>query len=124
MKNQSKQFISIFKRILPSPFTIAILLTVLTVLLAMFLTRPAESSHGEYLIYLFSSWEEGLWDDSAGGLYFAFQMMLILVLGHVLALTKPVDNIIQALLHYCKSTASSVFVVAIGSIIMGLFNWG
>lgn len=124
MSKRSQQFISIFKRILPSPFTIAILLTVLTVLLAMFLTKPTDSSNGEYLLYLFSSWETGLWDNSAGGLYFAFQMMLILVLGHVLALTKPVDYLIQALLHYCKTTASSVFIVAIGSIVMGLFNWG
>jgi len=124
MSKRSQQFISVFKRILPSPFTIAILLTVLTVLLAMFLTKPAETSHGQYLVYLFSSWEEGLWDDSAGGLYFAFQMMLILVLGHVLALTGPVDRLIKALLVYCRNTASSVFVVATGAIIMGLFNWG
>ncbi|MEX1190613.1 MAG: TIGR00366 family protein [Brumimicrobium sp.] len=124
MSKRSQQFISVFKRILPSPFTIAVLLTVLTVLLALFLTRPANESHGEYLVYLFSSWEEGLWDDSAGGLYFAFQMMLILVLGHVLALTGPVDRLIRALLVYCRNTASSVFVVATGAIVMGLFNWG
>lgn len=124
MSKRSKQFISVFKRILPSPFTIAILLTVLTILLALFLTKPAETSHGTYLVKLFSSWEEGLWDDSAGGLYFAFQMMLILVLGHVLALTGPVDRLIKALLVYCTNTASSVFVVATGAIIMGLFNWG
>lgn len=124
MKSKSEKFITLFRRILPSPFTIAILLTLLTIILAMILTKPGDSSNGEYLNYLFYSWEDGLWDNSAGGLYFAFQMMLILVLGHVLALTKPVNNLIQVLLHYCKSTASSVFVVAIGSIIMGLFNWG
>ncbi len=124
MSKRSQQFISIFRRILPGPFTIAILLTVLTVLLALFLTKPDATSHGTYLVELFSSWEEGLWDDSAGGLYFAFQMMLILVLGHVLALSGPVDRLIKALLVYCKNTASSVFVVATGAIIMGLFNWG
>lgn len=124
MQSKSQKFITIFKRILPSPFTIAVVLTLLTLILAQFLTKPAGESHGEYFMYLMRSWEDGLWDDSAGGLYFAFQMMLILVLGHVLALTKPVDKLIQALLGYCSTTASSVFVVAIGSIIMGLFNWG
>lgn len=124
MNSGSKRFISIFKRILPSPFTIAVLLTVITILLALFLTKPDQKSHGNYILYLLRSWEDGLWDDSAGGLYFAFQMMLILVLGHVLALTKPVDRLIQGLLGYCSNTATSAFVVALGSIVMGLFNWG
>jgi short-chain fatty acids transporter len=124
MQEKSESFIALFKRILPSPFTIAILLTILTLLLAMVLTKPAESSQSEYLAYILSSWEKGLWDDSTGGLYFAFQMMLILVLGHVLALSGPIDRLIKTLLVYCKTTASSVFVVSIGAIIMGLFNWG
>ena len=124
MISTSKHLLSIFKRILPSPFTIAVLLTLITVLLAVILTKPDQETHGDYFLYLFRSWEDGLWDDSAGGLYFAFQMMLILVLGHVLALTGPIDKLIRALLVYCKNTASSVFVVGTGAIIMGLFNWG
>lgn len=70
------------------------------------------------------SWESGLWDSSSGGLYFAFQMMLILVLGHILALTPAVNRLIQALLNYCNSTASTVVVVAMGAIALGLINWG
>ena len=127
MKNSEKQSnkaIEVFKKILPSPFTIAILLTVLTLLIAQFFTKPEGLSHGSYFLKLISSWEEGLWDNSGGGLYFAFQMMLILVLGHILALTPAVDRIIQALLKYCTTTASSVVIVSLGAITMGLFNWG
>lgn len=120
----SSVWIHIFKRILPSPFTIAIVLTILTMLIALIFTQPQEISVFHYFIQLCNSWENGLWDNSGGGLYFAFQMMLILVLGHILALTPLIDRIIQSLLKYCKSTASSVIIVALGSMTLGLINWG
>lgn len=120
----SARFIRIFKSILPSPFTIAILLTLLTLLIAQTITKPQDISQGEYFLKLITSWQEGLWDSSGGGLYFAFQMMLILVLGHILALTPFIDRFIQRLLRYCNTTESSVAIVAMGAIIMGLVNWG
>ena len=120
----SSKVITIFKRILPSPFTIAILLSLFTLLIAQFLTKPADVGHGTYLLKLVSSWEAGLWDSSGGGLYFAFQMMLILVLGHILALTPAIDKAIQRILNYCTTTTSSVVIVAISAILVGLINWG
>lgn len=123
-EQQSAKIIRIFKSILPSPFTIAILLTLITLLIAQFVTKPTTVSHGDYFLQLVFSWEDGLWDNSAGGLYFAFQMMLILVLGHILALTPAVNRLINALLRYCNTTASSVVVVALGAITLGLINWG
>lgn len=122
--NSSSLLIRIFKNILPSPFTIAIFLSLFTLLLAMMITDYGDLSTGSYFMNLITSWEEGLWDSSAGGLYFAFQMMMILVLGHILALTPLVDRLIKALLVFCKDTASSAFVVALGAITLGLINWG
>lgn len=124
MQKASQKFITLFKRILPSPFTIAVLLTLLTLIIAQFFTKPADVGHGHYFIQLISSWQDGLWDSTGGGLYFAFQMMLILVLGHILALTPFIDGLIQRLLRYCTSTSSSVVIVSIGAISMGLINWG
>lgn len=124
MQPRAQRIISIFKRVLPSPFTIAIILTLLTLVLAQLLTKPEETSHTDYFLKLLSSWENGLWDKGAGGLYFAFQMMLILVLGHVLALTGPINKLIKKLLIYCTNTSNSVLIVSFGAIIMGLFNWG
>lgn len=122
--SNSNKAIEIFKKILPSPFTIAILLSFFTLLLAMIITKPDDTTTGKYFVYLVSSWEAGLWDSSGGGLYFAFQMMLILVLGHILALTPFVNKIIQALINYCKDTKSSVVIVSFTAIIVGLINWG
>jgi short-chain fatty acids transporter len=113
-----------FRRFLPNPFTIAIILTLFTFILAMGLTKPVQKDAGGYLYQLLSYWEEGLWDKSAGGLYFAFQMMLMLVLGHVLALTHPISRIIGLLTQKCSSTSKSAVIVSISAIILGLFNWG
>lgn len=123
-ENHPGRLIRIFKNLLPSPFTIAILLTIVTLLLAQFVAKPKSAPHFDFFIKMVTSWENGLWDSSAGGLYFAFQMMMILVLGHILALTPAVDRLIQALLNYCNTTASSVITVSLGAITLGLINWG
>lgn len=123
-KSPSEKFANIFRSLLPSPLTIAILLTFLTLGVALVLTRPSEISSGSYTLQLLEAWQKGLWDSSGGGLYFAFQMMLILVLGHILALTPAVDRLIQSLLRYCTNSASSALVVATSAIAFGLINWG
>lgn len=124
MSNLAERIVNGFKRVLPNPFTIAVLLTLLTFVLALVLTKPTDTSTSSYLWHLTTSWESGLWDSSGGGLYFAFQMMLMLVLGHCLALTKPVKLIIDQLLTSCTTTARSAAIVAFSAILMGLFNWG
>lgn len=122
--NYSGRLINIFKKVLPSPFTIAILLSIITLVMAQLLTRPADTSHVNYFVEMLSAWETGLWDSSAGGLYFAFQMMLILVLGHILALSPAVDRLIQLLMRYCTNSASAALIVSLGAMSMGLINWG
>lgn len=122
--SKSDRAIIFFKNVLPSPLSIAIVLTLITIGLAQIYTKPVNVSNSDYFLQIITSWEKGLWDNSAGGLYFAFQMMLILVLGHILALTPLADKIIQQLLKYCKTTSSSAVIVSIGAITLGLINWG
>jgi short-chain fatty acids transporter len=117
----SEQITNIFKRLLPSPFTIAIFLTIATFIFAYFFT-PSKSNH--HLLDLFEYWENGLWNDTNGGLYFAFQMMLMLVLGHVLALTKPISNGIDTLTNRCTHSSNAAFIVTFTTIFVSLFNWG
>ncbi len=120
----SEKFITIFKKVLPSPFTIAILLTILTFILALFFTLPSDKSIGKYSVDLLKYWEEGLWNKTDGGIYFAFQMMFMLVLGHVLALSKPVSNFINKMTKYCTTTANTAFIVSFLTILVSFFNWG
>ena len=111
-----------FKYILPAPFTIAIGLTIITFLIALFLTTPQTESISDYSIQLLKYWEEGIWN--SGLLVFAIQMMLMLVLGHVLALTKPVNKIISLAVRSCNNTAKAAALVTLLTILVSLFNWG
>ena len=81
-----------FKLILPSPFSIALILTIVSFLLAFFLTE-SPLSNLDRVIEIARFWENGLWNSPL--LVFAVQMMLMLVLGHTLALTPPVSKIIE-----------------------------
>ena len=110
-----------FKALLPNPFTIAVLLTVLTFVLAGLLTSSEQTGVDRFW-ELAGFWEQGLWN--APLLVFAVQMMLMLVLGHALALTKPVDRLIGFATQYCTTTARAAAIVTLLTIMVALFNWG
>lgn len=110
-----------FKTLLPSPFLIAVLLTVLTFILAALLTTSDQTGFDRFW-ELSAYWEQGLWN--APLLVFAVQMMLMLVLGHALALTKPVDRLISFATHYCSTTARAAAIVTLLTVLVSLFNWG
>ena len=120
--NITKAIEIFFKKFIPSPFTIAVLLTILTIVLALFFAKPNLIGFGDYAIELLQYWENGIW--SSDLLEFAYQMMLILVLGHVLVLSKPVSNLIMKITRYCNDTASSAAIVACLTMLVAFFNWG
>ncbi len=123
MKTFANRLSDLFKTLLPAPFTIAVVLTVLAFLFALIWTIPADQEIWGYSLFLASEWESGLWNSSL--LVFAVQMMLMLVLGHVMALTKPVDQIIGKITaKFCHSTASAAFTVTLCTVAVALFNWG
>ncbi|MAR40401.1 MAG: short-chain fatty acid transporter [Flavobacteriales bacterium] len=116
-----KKFENIFRSILPSPFSIAILLTILTFVLALIFTEN-QNNQSYHVLNLFSSWENGIWNN--GLLVFAFQMMLMLVLGHTLALTNSINSLISKITKFCTSTANAATIISFFTIIVSLFNWG
>lgn len=113
---------NLFKKYLPSPFTIAILLTLTTIFLALIFTKPINTSAFEYSLNIMRFWEKGIWTN--GLLVFAYQMMLILVLGHVLVLSTPVSNLILKVTKYCTNTATSAAIVSCSTMFIAFFNWG
>ena len=108
-----------FDSLVPSPFSLAILLTFATFIFALVFT-----GHNipvlQYVPKLFGFWESGFW----GLLKFAMQMMLMLVLGNVLALTKPFERAMAGLGKYATNTARAAFIVAFATILMAYINWG
>jgi short-chain fatty acids transporter len=104
-----------FRRILPSPFSIAILLTLFTLILTLLISdKPASD--------LVIAWQDGLWNSNL--LAFAFQMMLMLVLGHTLALSSFFDRLISWLVKPITSTAQAAAIVTFTTILVAFFNWG
>lgn len=119
--NWAERVLQGFRAVLPSPFAIALILTVLTFILAFGLTKP-EGAGVEYALDLLIYWENGLWNSAL--LTFAMQMMLMLVLGHTLALTRPVERLIQRATQFCNTPASAAAIVAVFTIFVGFINWG
>ena len=109
-----------FKKVLPSPFSIAILLTVLTFCLTLIFGQF--SGGDSQVIAAFKSWKTGLWNP--GLMRFLVQMMLMLVLGHVMALSPAVTKGINAMLSKIKTGNQALLFISILSIVVGLFNWG
>ena len=111
--------------LLPSPFSIAILLTLFTFIMAFFWPKNVYLEDLNWLdkfINILKSWNDGLWN--VQGMAFAVQMMLMLLLGHVLALSKSVDAAINKLLPFCSNNAKSALIVTFFTLIVSWFNWG
>lgn len=105
----------VFERIMPDPFVLAIGLTFLVAAAAL-LTAPKGTPE-----IVVSSWYAGMF----GILGFAFQMILILVTGHVLAHAPLVQRGLRALVAALATTpsravATTFLVAAAGS----WLNWG
>lgn len=108
-----------FRKFIPSPFTLAVLLTLFTMLLAFSFTgEPGVAGAIKILHY----WQSGMWDPAL--LVFAVQMMLILVLGHILVLSEPIAKLTSRLTSVVTGNAGAVLVVSISTMIVAFFNWG
>jgi len=107
------------KSFIPSPLMLAIGLSFVVYFLALFFTSSQQGQRA-YPIQLLLFYQQGFWDLLA----FAMQMMLILVLGNVLAITPLFQRLMKAILSRITSGASAVFLTAIFSLLLSYFNWG
>jgi short-chain fatty acids transporter len=116
----------LFRRTAPDPFVLAVLLTVVTVVLALLLT-PA--GVGEAIGY-WSGLADGPGDADAAPsgvwtlLAFGMQMCLILVTGHALASSPPMERALGALSALPRTPAQAVALVALVACVLGVLNWG
>jgi short-chain fatty acids transporter len=113
---------TLFRKYLPNPMTIALLLTGISAVLAWLWAPLPEARTAGFVLQVFRWWEGGLWN--AGLLAFLVQMALILVLGHILALSPPVAKGIQLLTQPCTTTVKAVIRISIFTMLVGYFNWG
>ncbi len=109
-----------FHYLLPSPFTIAVLLTLLSMVLAYSFGKVGEGFSG--FSSMMAAWQDGLWNPPL--LVFALQMMLILVLGHTLALAPAIDRGINYLIGFASSATRAAVLVTFFTLIAAFLNWG
>ncbi|HKL03519.1 MAG TPA: TIGR00366 family protein, partial [Cryomorphaceae bacterium] len=107
---------------MPSPFTLAVGLSFFVLAVAILFFRPEGLGFVPHTADVIAFWYEGIWNGPF--LVFAYQMILILVLGHVLALTKPANLCIDFAAQYCNTTPKAAMIVSFVCILLGLINWG
>lgn len=109
-------------RVVPDPLVLAIGLTVVVAAGAALLLLDARTSLGDVPGRLFDGWAGGFSDPALLG--FALQMCLVLVTGHALALSPPVQAAIAALARVPRSAGQATMLVAAVSCVAAVIHWG
>ncbi len=118
----TEKYSRLFQLLLPSPLSIALLLSLIAIVVAYIFTAKPVSLEQNYLITLLEYWERGLWNESL--MVFALQMMLMLVLGHILAMSPFVDKFIDKISVFATSNAKAAALVCFSTMSIAFFNWG
>lgn len=120
MKKLLEKLGILLQKFLPSPFSLAVILTFITFLSALFFIPGNIAFSGKKILLTASYFNKGFWDL----LVFSMQMILILVLGHVLALTPTIKQLIKILVKNISNNASAALIVSLFTVMLSLVNWG
>ena len=96
------------------------MLTLVVLLAAILGTRPMDKEVFEYGTQVLGFWYKGVW----GLLSFTMQMVMMLVLGHMLALSPMVSTFVHRFIEKFNSMAWATTAVLILTLLMAFFNWG
>jgi len=114
MIRASAEFFSrIMQRWLPDTFVIAIILTAVVFLAGMV-------TQGQGIGAMADHWGNGVWKL----LGFSMQMLLILVLGTVLAMSRPVKAALRAIARMASTPSQGIILVTLTSMMALWVNWG
>jgi short-chain fatty acids transporter len=106
-------FTELMRRYLPDPFVFAIILTILTVVLAI-------TIEGQSFPDITAAWGEGFWSLLA----FTTQMAVILAMGYVLANAPVVDRLLDTIVSRVDKPRTAVVVATLVGAIGSYLNWG
>ena len=106
-------FTELMRRYLPDPFVFAILLTLLTMVLAMLV-------EGRMPTATVTDWGKGFWSLLA----FTTQMAVILAMGYVLASAPLVDRLLNSVVDRVHSPRKAIIVATLVGCIGSYLNWG
>jgi short-chain fatty acids transporter len=108
------------KEITISPFSLVIMLTILSLLLGITMGTSPELGLLDRTITTLQFWRQGFF----GLLEFTLQMMMVLVFGYCLAIVKPVHSLLKKVSYIPQNQIQAVLLTALITCIAGLINWG
>ena len=115
---------AVFRRIVPDPLVIAIVLTIGVFIAAVVWGRFPEDVGGPIgrTVWLLDAWRggSGLWKL----LGFAMQMCLILLGGHILAEAPPIRRVLRCLADLPRTAPAAAALVGLVAMLLGIANWG
>ncbi|WP_306052337.1 short-chain fatty acid transporter [Natronococcus wangiae] len=101
------------QRYLPDAFIFALLLTFLTMIIAVLVTDEGPASVATH-------WGAGFWEV----IEFSMQASLALLTGWALADSPPIKRALRRIADVPDSQTQAIFVVALCGQLLGLFHWG
>ncbi|MEW6260182.1 MAG: TIGR00366 family protein [Thermodesulfobacteriota bacterium] len=113
IKRLAAFFTHLMRNYLPDAYLFAILLTFISAVLALVFTDTG-------FVKLVTAWGDGIY----GIVAFAFQMILILVTGHCLALTPAVNRVLVGIASMGSTPVRGGMIVAFVAAICSFLNWG
>jgi short-chain fatty acids transporter len=106
-------FTELMRRYLPDPFIFAIVLTIATMVTAMFVQQQSVFS-------MVSSWGKGFWSLLA----FTTQMALVLTTGYALAKAPLIDRLLDRVISPINNPRSAIIVATLVGAVGSYINWG
>jgi short subunit fatty acids transporter len=107
-------FVRLFERYTPDPYILAVVLSILTAVLAALLA-PKRS-----ITTIFTGWYNGLFSISA----FAFQVLLILVTGYALSTSKPIRALLGRVAAFGTTPKKAIVLTIVVVYVASFLNWG
>ena len=104
---------TVMQKFLPDAYIFAVILTIIVFIASLIATK-------QNFISIVGHWGKGVWSLLA----FSMQMVLVLVTGHVLALSPPFKKLLDYLSNIPKTPAQGIALVSIISYTACILNWG
>lgn len=123
VQDYGERFNSAATRFIPDPFVLVLALTMIVFVVALLFGAKFEGvAYASRVTMLASGWFESLYN--TGLMQFAMQMCIVLTTGHALALSPPVQRLIEALCRRATSARGAVVIVVLSSCLASLLQWG
>jgi len=113
IRNTAEKWHFAMEKVMPDSFIFAILLTFIVFILALIVVQASP-------VKIVESWYRGFW----AYLAFSMQMVILLVFGYSLAISRVGVKVIDSVTGIAKTPAQAVAVVAAAGAILGAINWG